>query len=48
MIFGRLICWRYGHKRGKRVAVGETGIVYRCPRCKAEWVRKVTKKKAAQ
>ena len=43
----RLICWIYGHKRGKRTAASdsverETGhAIYCCPRCGATWTRKV-------
>ena len=54
MILGKLICWATRkHKRGKQVALtdwerneyGKLGqIVYRCPRCGAQWTRKVKAK----
>jgi len=45
MIFGKLICWMMGHKRGKRVPriaeANQNWQTYRCPRCAATWTRKV-------
>lgn len=43
-MIARLICWMYGHKRGKRVP--ETNNV-RCPRCGAQWERPKKTKAAA-
>ena len=45
MIFGWLICWKKGHKRGKRVKAlcSQERIVFQCPRCGAQWERKTTK-----
>jgi hypothetical protein len=45
-MIARLKCWFLGHKRGKKVeSVTSTGTVpvntYRCPRCRAQWTRKV-------
>ena len=49
-----LICKVKGHKRGKRVFVYTPGDQesdgarkYECPRCRATWVRKVSKAKTA-
>lgn len=46
MNLARIICYFKGHARGKfqyqGVAVeGRILKTYQCPRCKAEWVRKV-------
>mgnify|MGYP001590195303 CR=1 FL=1 len=40
-MFKRLQCKLFGHKRGKRVAATATHIAYQCPRCLAQWTRKV-------
>lgn len=32
-MFGWLICWFKGHKRGKLVDVYEGVSIYACPRC---------------
>lgn len=44
-LIARLKCWRYGHKRGKRVGQatssnGKTFNDFQCPRCTATWTRK--------
>lgn len=48
-LIARLLCWRYGHKRGKRVApqdvrnpvaVNAPTNVFACPRCGDQWARK--------
>jgi len=45
-MFGKLICWWSGHKRGKRVEVADwdhtaddlsSKFVLQCPRCGAQW-----------
>lgn len=37
-----LLCWAFGHKRGKRTGVSSVlGIQFRCPRCGDVWNRKV-------
>jgi predicted RNA-binding Zn-ribbon protein involved in translation (DUF1610 family) len=42
-----LSCRWLGHKRGKREAFSEGGLVmFRCPRCGATWTRKERKAKA--
>ena len=41
-MIGKLKCWLFGHKRGKRVPnPTRVFIWYRCPRCNATWSRKV-------
>jgi hypothetical protein len=47
-MFGTLICKFRGHRRGKRVGERVAGnlttvvaIQYACPRCGAQWERKV-------
>lgn len=48
-MFSKLVCWWYGHKRGKRLTETATTssdmriVQYECPRCKATWTRKVGK-----
>ena len=46
MVIGTLICWLRGHKRGKRITYRD-GMpstdkhYFECPRCGAQWKRKV-------
>ena len=43
-MFNKLICRFKGHKRGKRaddMPLEEGKLWYRCPRCGAQWLRKV-------
>lgn len=55
-MFGRLLCWAFGHRRGKRVFIApseygspppEGYALMRCPRCGAQWTRKVKAKAGA-
>jgi hypothetical protein len=54
-MLGKLICWMLGHKRGKKFGSrqldklsnngnGTWATVYQCPRCGAQWTRKVKTK----
>ena len=54
-MIGRIICWLTKHKRGtfvKCVGIGADGktdtAVYECPRCSAQWSRKVPAKKPTE
>jgi transposase-like protein len=46
-MFGRLQCFFFGHKRGKRcvgggwMTDGEQWQRYQCRRCGAQWTRKI-------
>lgn len=47
-MIGKLLCWLWGHKRGKRdnsfvFAIEHNEQGYRCPRCGATWTRKARK-----
>lgn len=48
----RLLCWLFGHKRGRRVVYTVGGPEsdgereFYCPRCSATWTRKIRKVKA--
>lgn len=53
MIFGRIICYFYGHKRGRALEVTAAEMAenvrgFRCPRCGAQWTRKVSQRKPKQ
>lgn len=45
-MISKLICWWYGHRRGKRVPSPATlqGFAsFQCPRCGETWTRKERK-----
>lgn len=44
-MFAKLKCRLFGHLRGKRVVNGcnQEYKVYACPRCGAQWQRKVSR-----
>lgn len=35
-LLARLLCWRYGHQRGRLVRQDDKHRVFACPRCKRE------------
>lgn len=53
-MIAKLICWLYGHKRGRRLtasmvtttSTGPETNRFECPRCAATWTRKIRKGKA--
>ena len=48
-MFGKLICFVMGHKRGRRIPYRQNAdsIDYACPRCGATWARRAKPKKTA-
>ena len=49
-LLGKTMCHFFGHRRGRRVNPGLstlTNVLYRCPRCGAQWDRKQRKPKGA-
>jgi transposase-like protein len=47
-MLNRLLCWWFGHKRGKLIMVLNTAEIpknrYKCPRCHSTWDRKQRRK----
>jgi predicted RNA-binding Zn-ribbon protein involved in translation (DUF1610 family) len=40
-MIAKLICRWFGHLRGKRVSLMSGKATFQCPRCGAQWIRKV-------
>lgn len=43
-LIGKLLCWLYGHRRGRRdqtaIVLTPNRIAYRCPRCAFAYTRR--------
>ena len=52
-MIARLLCYLFGHRRGRRVVYAVGGPEsdgereYMCPRCEATWTHKIRKAKSA-